>query len=134
MAELDELVAQARRVARRAYAPYSHFRVGAAVRDADGATFVGCNVESASYGLTICAERNAVFSALAAGARRPLAALALSCLDSRAGSGQCVPCGACRQVIAEHLPPEAPVVVDGGSDYRVGDLLPFAFTLPPGPA
>ena len=125
---VDELMAQARSVARRAYAPYSKFRVGAAVRDADGATYVGCNVESASYGLTMCAERNAIFSALAAGARRPLVALALTCLDA-SGDGSCMPCGACRQVIAEHLAPDAPIEVDGAGHFMPADLLPFAFTL-----
>jgi cytidine deaminase len=99
------------------------------VRDADGATFVGCNVESASYGLTMCAERNAIFSAIAAGARRPFEALALACLDAR-WEGGCMPCGACRQVIAEHLRPTASVVADGGGQFTAADLLPFAFTLP----
>ncbi len=126
--ELENLVAQARTVAQHAYAPYSRFRVGAAVRDAEGATFVGCNVESASYGLTICAERSAIFAAVAAGARRPFAALALACLDADSDSG-CRPCGACRQVISEHLRAEAPVVVDGGGQFAVSELLPFAFTL-----
>ena len=64
------MVPGAREVARRAYAPYSHFRVGAAVRDARGTIYVGCNVESASYGLTVCAERNAIFAALGAGAEQ----------------------------------------------------------------
>jgi len=122
-------MAQARTVARRAYAPYSKFRVGAAVRDADGATYVGCNVESASYGLTMCAERNAIFNAVAAGARRPLAGLALTCLDA-AGEGSCMPCGACRQIIAEHLAPDAPIEVDGAGRFSAAELLPFAFTLP----
>jgi cytidine deaminase len=130
VADLDDLHAHARCVARRAHAPYSRFRVGAAVRDADGNTFVGCNVESASYGLTMCAERNAIFGAIAAGARRPLAALAVTCLDAT-GEGGCTPCGACRQVIAEHLAADAPIVVDGGRVYRAADLLPHAFTLPP---
>ena len=101
MSHSDEtLLARADAVAARAYAPYSRFRVGAAVRDADGAVFVGCNVENASYGLTICAERAAIFAALAAGARRPLGRLALTCLDA-AGANGCTPCGACRQILWE---------------------------------
>lgn len=128
----DGLVAEARGVAQRAYAPYSHFRVGAAVRDADGRVFLGCNVESASYGLTVCAERNAIFGAVAAGARRPLVALALVCLDAEPG-GACTPCGACRQVMLEHLAPDALVVVDGGGQFRADDLLPHAFSLPTRP-
>jgi cytidine deaminase len=120
---LDDLVAQARTVAHRAHAPYSSFRVGAAVRDADGAIFLGCNVESASFGLTMCAERNAIFSAVAAGARRPLVALALTCLDATGRAAACR--GACRQVIAEHLAPDARIVIDGGGQFSVADLLPF---------
>ncbi len=125
---LVELMSHARTVAERACAPYSRFRVGAALRDADGATFVGCNVESASYGLTICAERAAIFNAISAGARKPFAALALTCVD--AVQGGCMPCGACRQVISEHFSSAARIVVDGSGEYAAGDLLPFAFSLP----
>lgn len=126
----ETLIAQARDVAGRAYAPYSHFRVGAAVRDAAGSVYVGCNVESVSYGLTICAERNAIFAAVAAGARRPFTALAVACLDT---SGPCMPCGACRQVMEEHLAPEAPVYVDGDHAYTSAQLLPYAFRMDSGP-
>jgi cytidine deaminase len=127
---LEVLLAHAREAAERAHAPYSKFRVGAAVRDADGQIFTGCNVESASYGLTMCAERNAIFAAVAAGAKRPFKALALTCLDATAEGG-CMPCGACRQIISEHLSADAPVLVDRGGEYRAGQLLPFAFTLAP---
>jgi cytidine deaminase len=119
-----ELIVQARDVAGRAYAPYSHFRVGAAVRDADGMVFVGCNVESASYGLTICAERNAIFAAIAAGATRPFSAIAVCCLD-----GPGMPCGACRQIIHEHLAADAPILVDGLGEFTIAQLLPHAFRL-----
>jgi cytidine deaminase len=125
-----ELLAQARAVAARAYVPYSHFRVGAAVRDAAGQTFVGCNVESASYGLTTCAERVAVFAAVAAGASRPFAGLALACVDAAEPSG-CSPCGACRQVLAEHLTADAPILIEGRGSYTLAELLPLAFELPP---
>lgn len=127
MAELQRLVTRAREVAVRAYAPYSHFRVGAAVEDANGSVYVGCNVESASYGLTICAERSAIFAAIAAGAARPLSALAIACLD--ADGAACSPCGACRQVIAEHLAPGAPIEIDGLGQFTIGQLLPHAFAL-----
>lgn len=120
------LVGRARDAAQYAYAPYSHFRVGAALRDADGATFLGCNVESASYGLTICAERNAIFAALASGARRPFVALAVTCLDAVT---PCTPCGACRQIISEHLAADAAVYVDGVGAFSPADLLPGAFSL-----
>jgi cytidine deaminase len=133
VADNSDLLALARRVAARAYAPYSRFRVGAAVRDRAGHTFVGCNVESASYGLTMCAERAAIFAAVAAGATRPFAALALTCPDAdpALGASGCSPCGACRQVMAEHLAPAATVEIDGDGRYTVAELLPFSFRLPP---
>jgi cytidine deaminase len=125
--DLQALVAHARDVALRAFAPYSHLRVGAALRDARGATYIGCNVEAASYGLTICAERNAIFGAIAAGAARPFAALAVTCLDT---DTPFTPCGACRQVMFEHLAPDGAVLVDGVGAFSMADLLPHAFTLP----
>jgi cytidine deaminase len=125
--ELDPLIARAREVALRAYAPYSRFRVGAALEDASGVVHVGCNVESASYGLTICAERSAIFSAVAAGGQRPFRALAVSCLD--AASGGCSPCGACRQIIAEHFAGDARIEVDGLRAFTPAELLPHWFTL-----
>ena len=133
MAERDprqRLLERAIEVGARAYAPYSHFRVGAAVEDADGAVYVGCNVESASYGLTICAERSAIFAAVAAGASRPYAALAVTCLDAE--SGGCSPCGACRQVLVEHLRSDAPVFVDGLGQFTAAELLPHSFALKEG--
>ena len=119
----------ARAAAANAYCPYSHFHVGAAVL-ADGKIFTGCNVENASYGLTICAERNAIFAAVAAGARR-IQGLALACVDATddAPAASRMPCGACRQVIAEFAAPEMPVFVDGVGDLTVADLLPNAFRL-----
>lgn len=120
----DSLISAARGVQARAYAPYSHFRVGAALESADGAVFLGCNVENASYGLTICAERSAVFAAVSAGVTRFRRAVVVSDVDPPAA-----PCGACRQVLAEFgldLP------IDGvGSQrtvrWRLSDLLPAAF-------
>lgn len=94
--ERAALVAAARAVQANAYAPASRFRVGAAVLTADGRTFVGCNVENASYGLTICAERAAICAAVAAGARELRAVAVVTDLEAPAR-----PCGACRQVLAE---------------------------------
>jgi cytidine deaminase len=91
----------ARAAMKRAYAPYSHFHVGAAILLEDGRVFTGCNVENASYGLTICAERNAVFAAVAASARKP-EILAVAVVNHR--GVPCSPCGACRQVLAEFGP------------------------------
>jgi cytidine deaminase len=97
--QIRQLAAAARRAARFSYAPYSQVRVGAAVLTASGRIFAGCNVENASYGLTICAERTAVFKAVAAGQRR-LVAVAVYTPTPRPTP----PCGACRQVIHEFAP------------------------------
>src|ERR1700761_2158642 len=92
----EVLVALARSVREKAYAPYSHFPVGAAIRTRSGRVFCGCNVENLSFGLTICAERNAVFAAVAAG-EKEFEAVAIVA-DSKE---PVTPCGACRQVLAE---------------------------------
>ncbi len=127
MDDANSLIQQARQAADRAYAPYSNFRVGAALRDGSGKVHLGCNVENASYGLTICAERNAIFAAVCSGAPRPFSALAVACVD--AAPGGCSPCGACRQVMAEHFAAAAPVYVDGLGEFTVGELLPHSFSL-----
>jgi cytidine deaminase len=122
------LIAAARDVSGRAYAPASGFAVGCAVLTGSGRTFVGCNVENASYGLTICAERAAIAAAVAAEGPRPR----ITAVAVHAYSASCSPCGACRQVIAE-LGPEATVVYrrDGRLVRRpIAELLPDAFTLP----
>jgi len=122
---LLELAVAARAVRARAWAPYSGFRVGAAVL-AGGAIHRGCNVENASYGLTVCAERNAVAAAVAAGARRIDAVAVAS--GTRPPTP---PCGACLQVLAELGRPETRVVLVGKGGAReetsLGALLPKAF-------
>jgi cytidine deaminase len=120
----DPLVSAARAAQQQAYAPYSRFRVGAALESEDGRVFVGCNVENASYGLTICAERAAVCAAVSAGARRFRRAVVVSDTDPPAA-----PCGACRQVLAEF---GRDFRIDGiGSaasvTWTVAELLPAAF-------
>ncbi len=132
--EIPYLVAQARAARRHSYSPYSRFRVGAAAQLADGTVFTGTNVENASYGLAICAERAAIFAAVAArGPRIALAALALSCQGAgRAPSREAatlMPCGACRQVIAEFATPSTRVIIDGVGEFGVDELLPRKFTL-----
>jgi cytidine deaminase len=125
----EELLERAREAGANAYCPYSDFPVGAAVETERG-VFVGCNVENASYGLAICAERVALFTAVAAGAKR-MTRLAVSCLRPAPDSPpeERMPCGACRQVIAEFMLPESEVLVDGAGVWRVADLLPTAFRL-----
>ncbi len=125
----DALVRQARDAALAAYAPYSGFRVGAAVL-AGGQVFRGCNVECASYGLTVCAERNAIFAAIGAGHRR-IDRIALACIDATTeGGAALMPCGACLQVIAEFADPDTVVQVDGAGDFTLRALLPNGFGLP----
>ncbi|HET6408726.1 MAG TPA: cytidine deaminase [Chthoniobacteraceae bacterium] len=94
--DFEELIQRARAVRDHAYAPYSRFTVGAAVLSSSGRVFTGCNVENLSFGLTICAERNAVFAAVAAGERRFTRMAVVA--DSKS---PVTPCGACRQVLAE---------------------------------
>jgi cytidine deaminase len=122
------LLDAARAMLTRAYAPYSGFRVGAAVLTENGRIHAGCNAENASYGLSICAERAAVFAAVAAeGPNLRIRAVAVVNADD----APCAPCGACRQVIAE-FGPEALVLYrgsDGLKAGRVDALLPDSFRL-----
>lgn len=126
--ERDLLLAQAREALSRAYAPYSQFRLGAAVLTAQGNIYTGVNVENASYGLTICAERAAICNAVAReGPEMRLKALAVVCERP----GPCLPCGACRQVISE-FGPEAVIIFpgpDGPEEVSLARLLPEAFSL-----
>lgn len=121
----DALLDQARAAQREAYAPYSTFRVGAALEAADGRVFIGCNVENASYGLTVCAERTALGAAVAAGAREFRRIVVVSDSDPPAS-----PCGACRQALAEF---GGALLVRAVGPHReqewtLDQLLPDAFT------
>ena len=126
--DIDHLVKAATAASRKAYAPYSKFHVGAALQTVEGDTFTGCNVENASYGLTICAERNALFAAVAAG-RKKFKAIAIVA----DGKAKPFPCGACRQVFAEFCGPDFPVIiasVNKPAAYEIvslGALLPNTF-------
>lgn len=120
------LVDAARVASERAYARYSGYRVGAAIRSDDGRVFVGCNVENASYGATMCAERSAIFGMVSAGARGIVAVCVYAPAEPLA-----MPCGMCRQVIAEFCL-DAPVLVAGPSGVlrrSFAALLPEAFRL-----
>ena len=123
------LLKRAREAANRAHCPYSNFHVGAAVRCDDGSVIDGCNVENASYGLSICAERVALFTAISQG-KRPIE-LAVSCIDAQtdAAPGARMPCGACRQVMQELMPCTANVSIDGVGTQPLQQLLPAPFAL-----
>ena len=123
--ENRELIAKAKEAMERAYAPYSHFKVGAALLAADGTVFTGCNVENATYGAAICAERTAVTKAVSEGYRTFLK------IAITASSGAYTPpCGICRQVLYEFMP-EGEVVLwsetEGERVFRLDALLPFGF-------
>jgi cytidine deaminase len=123
-----ELLASARRAMKNAYAPYSKFKVGAALLTTTGKVFVGCNVENASYGMSNCAERTAIFSAVAQlGPKIEIRAIAV--VNNH--NAPCSPCGACRQVIYE-FGPKAVVYFRGSSgpkELPITDLLPHGFRL-----
>ena len=121
-----QLIRAARAARRRAYAPYSRFRVGAVLLARSGKVFVGCNVENASYGLTICAERNVVFQAIAAG-EREFSAIAIAAQSKQALR----PCGACLQVLAEFAPKLRVIIANGNriEEFSLSDLLPQGFKL-----
>ena len=122
----EALIAAARQARTHAYAPYSNYLVGAALLCADGQVYSGCNVENASYSLTICAERNAIFQAVADG-QRDFVAMAVI------GNNHAIPCGACLQVMSEFAP-EMTVYIASASETQVIEtsvkaLLPTQFHL-----
>lgn len=123
--EERSLVAAAVRARKRAYCPYSGYRVGAALRDARGRVFAGCNVENASYSATTCAERVALGAAVAAGARRFRAIAIVTSGETLAS-----PCGVCRQALSEFAPDLVVVISDGARRHErltLGELLPRQF-------
>lgn len=125
----EQLIARAIEVSRHAYAPYSNFHVGAALLTESGEIIAGCNVENASYGLTICAERNAIFASVAKDIRKFKAVAIVA-----DGDVPPFPCGACRQVLSEFCGPATPVYIasvqrpDVITRTTMGELLPHAFS------
>ena len=123
----EQLLAQSKIARENAYVPYSKFPVGAALLAEDGTVFHGCNVENASYGLTNCAERTAIFKAVSQGVKNFKAIAIVADTE-----GPCAPCGACRQVIAEFCDGDMPVYLTNlkgdVQETTVRELLPGAFT------
>ena len=121
----EELKAAAVAMLARAYIPYSHFPVGAALECSDGTVFTGCNIENAAYGLTICAARTAIFKAISEG-HRDLKRIVI------AGKSEdyCVPCGSCRQVMQEFAPQMEVICLNGMGEamhFALKELLPYGF-------
>jgi homotetrameric cytidine deaminase len=127
--ELEDLVDRARTAAQHSYSPYSKFRVGSALQLTNGEIVTGTNVENVSFGLTICAERSALVRAVSQfGPEIRIAAVAIANLNGLASP----PCGACRQVLAEFILPDAPVVfpmADGVRTMAFSELLPLGFEM-----
>lgn len=123
-----ELMSAAEAACENAYAPYSKFRVGAALLAGDGRIFTGCNVENATYGATICAERTAAVKAVSEGALKFLA-----CAITNAGGGLTYPCGICRQFLSEFADEGMRIILkDEKGHIRVktlGELMPYSFKL-----
>jgi cytidine deaminase len=125
--ETDELIKTAKQTREKAYAPYSGFKVGAALLTADGRVFTGCNVENSSYGDAICAEKVAVIKAMAEGACDFSRLIVVTDSDEPAS-----PCGSCRQILFEFNPDLLVVMANLQGkklEMKVGDLLPHAFSL-----
>ena len=124
-----ELIKRAEEARRLSYSPYSHFAVGAAILTKDGKVFLGANIENSSYPLCMCAERNALYNAMMNGYKKEdLVALALIADTDE----PCSPCGACRQVISELMPEDAPIYMANlkgdVKESNAKELLPFAFS------
>lgn len=122
----EELIERAKEARKRAYVPYSQFAVGAALQAADGRIYLGCNIENASFGLTNCAERTALFKAVSEGKTQFVALAVVADIDDPV-----TPCGACRQVLIEFCPPDMPVILANYTGKQkvttVSQLLPGAF-------
>ena len=127
--EDERLLEAARRASQRAYCTYSRFPVGAALLTVDGRVFEGCNIENAGYGLTICAERVAVFSAIAAGVHRVCRIAVASPKGDPSRPNTLMPCGACRQVLAEFAATDLVVLINGIGLVRFADLFSQPFQL-----
>ncbi len=125
----EKLISLAVEAMGNAYAPYSGFRVGAALLCSDGTVYTGCNIENAAYSPTNCAERTAIFKAVSEG-RRDFTAIAVCGGKNGIITNLCTPCGVCRQVLREFCKDDFPVYLahkDGFKALTLGDLLPYSF-------
>jgi cytidine deaminase len=123
--EFKKLIKEAEKARKRAYTPYSKFKVGAAVLSSDGKIFSGCNIENASFGMSVCAERVAIFKAISEGSTKFKAIAVIGDTDK-----PCSPCGACRQVISEFGEEILLIMANLKGDVKIkkiGELLPEAF-------
>ncbi|MGB2782431.1 MAG: cytidine deaminase [Atribacterota bacterium] len=121
----EKLIKEAERAKKKAYTPYSKFKVGAAVLCADGKIYTGCNIENASFGLTVCAERVAIFKAISEGSTKFEAIAVIGDTEK-----PCSPCGACRQVMSEFCEDTPLIMANSKGDVKikkVKELLPEAF-------
>ena len=126
----QELYTLAEAARNRAYVPYSHFTVGAALLTKSGKVYLGCNIENAAYGAVMCAERTAFFTAICEGERDFVAIAVAGGREGEAGD-VCAPCGICRQVMAEFCTSDFEIVLGPESDikvYRLDEILPLSFT------
>ncbi len=128
MIDREKLLACATEARKNAYAPYSHFTVGAALLADNGTVYCGCNVENASYGLTCCAERTALYKAVSDGARMFCAIAVVGGNEDEEAATSCPPCGICRQALAEFCDNAFPVILSD-TTVTLGELLPHAFRL-----
>ncbi len=127
----QDLMERAIEARKHAYAPYSGFRVGAALLTSDGRVYTGCNIENAAYSPTNCAERTAFFKAVSEGVR-DFAAIAVAGGAGETPDAVCAPCGVCRQVMAEFCAPDFQVILGNAEQvtvYTLNDLLPCSFSL-----
>lgn len=125
----QQLTDAAKSAAQNSYSNYSNFPVGAALMTDDGTIYTGCNIENASYGLSNCGERTAIFKAVSDGHRK-ISAVAVNCLKGDPSvPATLMPCGACRQVMREFMDDDAIILVAGVGEFTLADLLPHAFHL-----